>query len=88
MEVTGLTDAMDYDVYQASDGRYLVPVWHAAEELGQGDAVAVTFVFGTPVKSINLYNPLVGAAPVETRHDVTHTTIAMSPDVIVLEIHP
>jgi hypothetical protein len=88
IEVNGLTGAMDYDVYQASDGRYLAPVWHAAEELGQGDAVAVTFVFGTPVKSINLYNPLVGAAPVETRHDVAQMTFALSPGVVVLEIHP
>ena len=87
--VNGMTDAMDYDVYQASDGRYLVPVWHAAEELGQGDAATVTFVFDPPVKSISLYNPLTdGTTPVDTRHDVTHTTVSMPPDVIVLEIRP
>jgi hypothetical protein len=80
---------MDYDVYQASDGRYLVPVWHAAEELGQGDAVSVTVEFDPPVKSISLYNPLTdGTTPVDTRHDVTNTTISMPPDVIVLEVHP
>jgi hypothetical protein len=47
----------------------------------------VTFVFDPPVKSISLYNPLTdGTTPVDTRHDVTHTTVSMPPDVIVLEI--
>jgi hypothetical protein len=87
VKITGLTDATDLDVYQASDGRYLIPVWHAAEELGQGDAVWITLDFGTPMERVSMYNPLDSAGPVDTLHAVRQMTFGLPPGVIVLEVH-
>lgn len=83
--VAGLTAAMDYDVYQASNGRFLIPLWHAAEDVGQGVAVDVTLSFGTP-KSITVFEPLNGVGEVASREDVREITITMPPGVVVLEV--
>jgi hypothetical protein len=40
VEVTGLPEDANYDLYQASDGAFLIPIWRAAPELG-GAAVPV-----------------------------------------------
>ena len=84
----GLTDAMDLDVFQASDGRFLVPAWHAAEDLMQGDAVEVTLAFGSRKRAVSVYSPLDGAEPVETLTDVTELVLKLPPGVVVIEVRP
>jgi hypothetical protein len=84
----GLTDAMDLDVFQASDGRFLVPAWHAAEDLMQGDAVEVTLAFGSRKRAVSVYSPLDGAEPVVTLTDVTELVLKLPPGVVVIEVRP
>jgi len=84
VEVSGLTAAMDWDCYQASNGRFLLPLWHAADA-GQGGAVPVTLRFAT-AKRITVFEPLVGMAEVATSDDVREITVNLPPGVVVLEV--
>ena len=88
VEVTGLTDAMDFDVYQASDGWFIVPIWHAAEEVGVGDAVEVTLSFGAAVGTVSIYNPLVGTTAETTLFNVREVSTPLPPGVILVVVHP
>ena len=85
VEVSGLTPATDWDCYQASNGRFLLPLWHAAEDAGQGAAVQVVLRFAT-VKRITVFEPLVGVAAVATSDDVREITVNLPPGVVVLEV--
>ena len=57
VSVEGLTDTCDWDLYQASDGRFILPVWNAAKEPG-GERVPVSVVFGSEVESVTDFDPL------------------------------
>ena len=88
MVASGLTEAMDYDVYQASDGRFLVAVWHAAEELGQGAAVAVNLDFAARQSAVSIYDPMDGTTAVDRLTDVNKVTLDMPPGVVIVEVRP
>jgi hypothetical protein len=88
LTVTGMTDAMDYDVYQASDGRFLVAAWHAAEELGQGATVSVELVFGSSKSAINVFNPIDSPGPVDRITNADRVTLDLPPGVVVIEVKP
>jgi len=85
--VAGLPEEAGWDVYQASDGRFLLPVWHAAEDSYQGPPIAVDVTFATPV-SVALYDPLRGAAPISQTAGATVLSFALPPGVVVIEVHP
>lgn len=85
VEVSGLAAATDWDCYQASDGRFLLPLWHAAADAGQGTAVAVTLRFGT-AKRITVFEPLTGMAEVASSEDVREITVNLPPGVVILEV--
>jgi hypothetical protein len=86
--LTGLTPAMDYDVFQASDGRFLITLWHAAEELDGGDAVKVDLDFGSRKTQVNTYSPIDDDSPVESASQVTSLTVNLRPGVVVIEVRP
>jgi hypothetical protein len=88
VEMTGLTEAMDYDVYQAADGgRFLVPIWYAAEELNQGDSVTVTLTFDTRKSIVNIYDPLNSSKPINTVHNVIQVMFDLEPGVVIVEVN-
>jgi hypothetical protein len=86
IEVTGLTEAMDYDVYQASDGRYLVPLWYAAADAGQGPIVSVAVRFAAAKRSVGIFSPLDGAAETDRIDNATVLGFDMAPGVTILEV--
>lgn len=58
VKVEGLTANCDWDLYQTSDGSFMLAIWHAEPDLGQGDAVAVSVVFDNVVANVMEYDPL------------------------------
>jgi len=85
--VAGLTDAMDWDLYQASDGRFLIPVWHAAEEPGQGEAVPVTLTFGSRKTRVTIHSPLDDVGAFDD-FSTTQVVFNLEPGVVVVEVLP
>jgi hypothetical protein len=69
VSVEGLNGACDWDLYQASDGRFILAVWNAAQDPG-GPRVPVSVVFGGAVTSVTEYNPLLSDGGLS---DAVHT---------------
>jgi len=86
--VAGLTEAMNFDVYQASNGRFLVLIWHAAQDVNQGVAVQVNIGFGTSKREVNVFDPLTSTAEVSNSANVREVTLTLPPGVTVLEVEP
>ena len=83
IELTGLTPAMDYDVYQASDGRFLVPIWHSAEDSAAPVKIEVVL---SKRSSVDVYNPLDGPDPISHIGDTAEVSMTVPPGVFVLAI--
>jgi len=86
--VDGLAAAMDFDVYQASNGRFLIPIWHAAEDVNQGVAVQVNVRFDTAKGSVSVFDPLTGKGAIDHAAAVREITVDLPPGVVVLEVNP
>jgi hypothetical protein len=71
------------DVYHASDGRFLVPLWNSSN-----GELEVTVSFDTQKKLIKIYDVLESNIATETRNNVSSITLAIAPGVVVLEIVP
>jgi hypothetical protein len=84
--VDGLTANMDCDLYQASDGRWLVPIWYSAEDAGQGTTNVVSVRFGNSMSSIDVYDPLTGAEPVRHVANADALHLDMQPGVLILAV--
>jgi hypothetical protein len=84
--VEGLPAGAAWDLYQASDGRFILPLWSGAKEPG-GAETAISIEFATKVRSVELFDPLASAAtlcPAEV--DVTETLVGLPAGVRVLVI--
>ncbi len=88
MEISGLPETVTYEVYQASDGRFLVPIWHSAPELDRQPVVRVHVTFGETVGEVTLYDPLHGVTPIWRQTEADEVHIDLPPGVRVLEISP
>ena len=64
----------DWDLYQASDGRFLLALWKSCPEPG-GDLTPIAISFATPSRVVE-YDPLRGTNAVH-QEDATTTFIAM-----------
>jgi hypothetical protein len=85
VEVIGLPPTADYDLCQASDGRFFVTLWNNAEDPG-GEASDVTLNFAEPV---TLAEYVVSLGEMEPRQRVTGQSITVALDasarVVVVE---
>ena len=82
--VSGMNENMDYVVYQASDNRFLVPIWYAAN--GE-NKVEIIVSFDKTKKSIKVYDPMESNNAVDTRHDAVSVAIEMAPGVMIVEVN-
>jgi hypothetical protein len=79
-----MNENMDYVVYQASDNRFLVPIWYAAN--GE-NKVEIIVSFDKTKKSIKVYDPMESNNAVDTRHDAVSVAIEMAPGVMIVEVN-
>jgi hypothetical protein len=80
--VTGLPRGGDSLVLQKADGTTLVVIWSNANLFTDGRPVApatsnVTVDFGRNVANVRLYDPVNGAAPVQTTRDVATLEVSL-----------
>jgi hypothetical protein len=83
--VTGLPADADWDLYQASDGRWFVALWRSAPEPG-GEAANVVVSFATTPAAAAEFNPLVESESVREWSAPTSVTVALDPDVRILAV--
>ena len=67
---------------QKSDGAFAIAVWD--ERLSGSDNVAVSL--GAVFASVNVYDPTVGASPVQSLRDVRSVALTLSDHPLIAEI--
>jgi len=82
IEITGLTSAIDYDVYQTSDKAFIVPIWYSANENAAEVNVHITLA---KQSIITVYNPLDVNDPIKTA-DATTMDLNVLPGIFILVI--
>lgn len=85
--VSSLTGVLDLDVYQASDGRFLLPIWYPADDAGQGSPESVVLNFGSR-KNATLFDVLQGGTDTTQFNGVDVIALDLLPGVYLLEIEP
>lgn len=85
--VTGLDAQSDWDLYQASDGRWIVTLWRAANDVG-GLPITVSLAFGSPVRQVQAFDPRVSAAATSTATNTASFPVALDNSARVLVIQP
>lgn len=86
--VTGLDAQTDWDLYETSDGRWIVTLWRAANDPG-GAAIPVTVTFGAAVKLAAIYDPVASTVPISTLvANATKLTIQLPAAARLLVITP
>jgi hypothetical protein len=75
----------DWDLYQASDGRYLMALWNAQEDAG-GLPVDMTVGFATPPASVVEYDPLRSDTEIASAIRPASYTCALPGGVRILEV--
>jgi hypothetical protein len=83
--VQGLPAHCDWDLYQASDGRFMLMLWNAAEDQG-GGACQVTVALGAMPQSISETDPLGGITTELT--PATTLRLSLEAGVTVLTVRP
>jgi hypothetical protein len=86
LEVRGLDADCAWSLYQASDGRFFIPLWRAAEEPGLRQPLIVDVMFGPAVRHVVEHDLLSGQT--WEQHAVTRFDVWLSNDVRVLVIEP
>lgn len=86
--VEGLTSEMDYDVYQTSSGKFLVPIWYAAKEVDTGPMVTVYIRFNTRKATVRTYDLMHGTATIASFDHVDSVTLSMPSGVALVEVLP
>ena len=89
--VKGLPGGGDSLVLQKADGTTLVVIWSNANLFTNGRPVTapeslVTVDFGGRVSQVRLYDPVNGAAPVQTAQDVGALTVSLSDRPMVIAL--
>jgi len=87
LTVSALPAGVDFDVYQASDGRHLVPIWYAGADAGQGTEVDVTLTFGSQKAALAVYDPLQSAVPIGDQANASAITLTIKPGVFFVEVY-
>jgi hypothetical protein len=79
-----MNENMDYVVYQASDNRFLVPIWYSAKDENK---VEIIVSFDKAKKSIKVFDPMESNVATDTRHDAVSVAIEMAPGVMIVEVN-
>src|SRR5262252_3448329 len=85
--VTGLSPNCDYDLYQTSDGTFIIPLWNAQQDQG-GQAVPVTLSFATPVASVMEFNPCVSDAAQGRAQNTASYQVALNGSARIITVQP
>lgn len=77
----------DSDLYQASDGRFLVPVWRPAKDLG-GATVPVDVGFAAPVARVDVFDPIASTVAIDSQQHIADLSLALPAGVRLLVVTP
>ena len=83
--IDGLSAACDWDLFQASDGRFFVALWNAARDLG-GSAIPVSLILNGAVASVAEYDPLSSDACLNTASGVSQYDLVLPPGVRIVAV--
>jgi hypothetical protein len=83
--IEGLTNACDWDLFQASDGRFLIALWNAEQELG-GGAVPLSLVFNGNMTNVDEYDPLSSDQPLQGAGVVGQYDVLLPPGVRIVAV--
>lgn len=86
ISVEGLPADADWDLYQASDGRFIVPLWRSAQELG-GDATDVTLRFGAAVQLVEEFDLIHSADAVGSMDQTQEYVVHLSASARAIVVH-
>lgn len=76
---------VDWDLYQISDGRFVVPIWYSSANLA-APAVSVNIALGVPASSATVVDPLNASGAALAKP--TNIPISLQPGVRIVIIQP